>query len=208
MCEQGLSARSRLKDTRLGVAAALGSAAAAMCVQLVDASGNLAIHMPTRILLRSSSTHEPSDPPLEVICGLGMTRCGLGLKASTFPDAPQHDQSLPQSALRHLASLSRRASPGPRTVFRTEGWERTTPLHRGLDTSTLLWILSVCLALTGFPQAPQSRAPAGVPFTPPFPGEAGGVATHTPPFNLGTHCISHQRSDITPRILISLRSRW
>ena len=38
-----------------------------MCVQLVDASFNLAIHMPTRILLRSSSTHEPSDPPLEVV---------------------------------------------------------------------------------------------------------------------------------------------
>ena len=54
-------------DTRLGVATTLGSAVAAMCVQLVDASGNLAIHMPTRILLRSSSTHEPSDPPLEVV---------------------------------------------------------------------------------------------------------------------------------------------
>ena len=67
VCEQGLAAHSRLTDTRLGVATALGSAVAAMCVQLVDASGNLAIHMPTRILLRSSSTHEPSDPPLEVI---------------------------------------------------------------------------------------------------------------------------------------------
>ena len=54
-------------DTRLGVATTLGSAVAAMCVQLVDASGNLAIHMTTRILLRSSSTHEPSDPPLEVV---------------------------------------------------------------------------------------------------------------------------------------------
>ena len=54
-------------DTRLGVATTLGSEVTAMCVQLVDASGNLAIHMPTRILLRSSSTHEPSDPPLEVV---------------------------------------------------------------------------------------------------------------------------------------------
>ena len=54
-------------DTRLGVASTLGSIDAAMCVQLVDASDNLAIHMLTRILLRSSSTHEPSDPPLEVI---------------------------------------------------------------------------------------------------------------------------------------------
>ena len=34
----------------------LGSAVAAMCVQLVDASDYFAIHMPTRILLRSSST--------------------------------------------------------------------------------------------------------------------------------------------------------
>ena len=55
-------------DTRLGVATTLASEVAAMCVQLADASGNLAIHMPTRILLRSSSTHEPSDPPLEVVC--------------------------------------------------------------------------------------------------------------------------------------------
>ena len=54
-------------DARLGVAITLGSAVAAMCVQLVDASGNLAIDMPTRILLRLSSTHEPSDPPLEVV---------------------------------------------------------------------------------------------------------------------------------------------
>lgn len=54
-------------DTRQGVATTLGSVIAAMCVQLVDASDNLAIHMLTRILLRSSSTHEPSDPPLEVV---------------------------------------------------------------------------------------------------------------------------------------------
>lgn len=57
-------------DTRLGVATTRGSAVAAMCVQLVDASDNLAIHMATRILLRSSSTHEPSDQPLEVIFDL------------------------------------------------------------------------------------------------------------------------------------------
>lgn len=56
-------------DTRLGVATTQGSAVAAMCVQLVDASDNLAIHMLTRILLRSSSTHEPSDPLLEVVFG-------------------------------------------------------------------------------------------------------------------------------------------
>ena len=38
-----------------------------MCVRLVDVSGILAIHIPTRSLLRSSSTHEPSDPPLRVV---------------------------------------------------------------------------------------------------------------------------------------------
>lgn len=43
------------------------AAAAAICVQLVDVSGILAIHIPTRSLLRSSSTHEPSDPPLRVV---------------------------------------------------------------------------------------------------------------------------------------------
>lgn len=49
------------------MAAAHESAAAAMCVRLVDVSGILAIHIPTRSLLRSSSTHEPSDPPLRVV---------------------------------------------------------------------------------------------------------------------------------------------
>ena len=49
---------------------------AAMCVQLVDASDNLAIHMTARILLRSSSTHEPSDPPLGVVLLLfGAGKC-------------------------------------------------------------------------------------------------------------------------------------
>lgn len=38
-----------VQDTRLGVATTLGSAVAAMCVQLVDASDNLAIHMLSRI---------------------------------------------------------------------------------------------------------------------------------------------------------------
>lgn len=58
-------------DTRLGVATTLARAFAAMCVQLVDASYNLAIHMLTRGWLRSSSTHEPSDPPLEVVFVFG-----------------------------------------------------------------------------------------------------------------------------------------
>lgn len=56
-----------MSDPRVGVTAAHESAAAAMCVRLVDVSGILAIHIPTRSLLRSSSTHEPSDPPLRVV---------------------------------------------------------------------------------------------------------------------------------------------
>lgn len=56
-----------ISDPRVGVTAAHESAAAAMCVRLVDVSGILAIHIPTRSLLRSSSTHEPSDPPLRVV---------------------------------------------------------------------------------------------------------------------------------------------
>ena len=56
-----------ISDPRVGVAATHESAAAAMCVRLVDVSGILAIHIPTRSLLRSSSTHEPSDPPLRVV---------------------------------------------------------------------------------------------------------------------------------------------
>lgn len=56
-----------ISDPRVGVTATHESAAAAMCVRLVDVSGILAIHIPTRSLLRSSSTHEPSDPPLRVV---------------------------------------------------------------------------------------------------------------------------------------------
>ena len=73
-----------ISDPRVGVAAAHESAAAAMCVRLVDVSGILAIHIPTRSLLRSSSTHEPSDPPLRVVLygitpGLFLSRLGSGL---------------------------------------------------------------------------------------------------------------------------------
>ena len=57
----------QFEDTRLGVATTPASAVAAMCVQLVDASFNLAIHMQSHVSLRSSSTHEPSDPPLVVV---------------------------------------------------------------------------------------------------------------------------------------------
>ena len=51
--------RQHIKDT-----------AAAICVRLVDVSETLAIHITTRSLLRSSSTHEPSDPPLRVVFDL------------------------------------------------------------------------------------------------------------------------------------------
>jgi hypothetical protein len=65
-----------ISDPRVGVTAAHESAAAAMCVRLVDVSGILAIHIPTRSLLRSSSTHEPSDPPLRVVlCLYWRRRC-------------------------------------------------------------------------------------------------------------------------------------
>lgn len=39
----------------------------AICVQRFDDSLNSAIHITYRILLRSSSMHEPRDPPLEVV---------------------------------------------------------------------------------------------------------------------------------------------
>ena len=73
-----------ISDPRVGVTATHESAAAAMCVRLVDVSGILAIHIPTRSLLRSSSTHEPSDPPLRVVLYI------LGLRRSvpTFNRLP------------------------------------------------------------------------------------------------------------------------
>ena len=79
-------------DTHLGVATTLGSAVTAMCVQLVGASGNLAIHMTTRILLRSSSTHEPSDPPLEVVSFL----------LASAPRRSKPTQPREQARARHL----------------------------------------------------------------------------------------------------------
>lgn len=46
---------------------AQAQARAAICVQPVDARVCPAIRKPTRISLRSSSTHEPSDPPPRVV---------------------------------------------------------------------------------------------------------------------------------------------
>ena len=115
-------------DTRLGVATTLGSAVAAMCVQLVDASGNLAIHMPTRILLRSSSTHEPSDPPLEVV----------SLQASPPTAASPHihvgkPQQAPPQAVKNIGVerflWHARRHPTPPPAL------RTTPKRGGLPAA-------------------------------------------------------------------------
>ena len=96
------------------MATALGSAVAAMCVQLVDASDLLAIHMLTRILLRSSSTHEPSDPPLEVVsfCKPFTVHQITGLKNGKKPAA---DKSAPR-ALIHGLILSRPVLNGHRRL--------------------------------------------------------------------------------------------
>jgi len=61
--------------------------ASAICVQRFDDSRKSAIHTTYRSLLRSSSMHEPRDPPLKVVCNLLVfalrvlhegTRCGFG----------------------------------------------------------------------------------------------------------------------------------
>ena len=45
----------------------------AICVQRFDDSLNSAIHITYRNWLRSSSMHEPRDPPLEVVIFINIT---------------------------------------------------------------------------------------------------------------------------------------
>ena len=52
-------------DARTGMPP--GIPGGAMCVQRLDDSLNSAIHITYRSLLRSSSMHEPRDPPLKVV---------------------------------------------------------------------------------------------------------------------------------------------
>ena len=52
-------------DAQTGVL--LGIPKSAICVQRFDDSQNSAIHITYRSLLRSSSMHEPRDPPLKVV---------------------------------------------------------------------------------------------------------------------------------------------
>ena len=47
-----------------------GIPGSAICVQKFDDSLNSAIHITYRNWLRSSSMHEPRDPPLKVVIGL------------------------------------------------------------------------------------------------------------------------------------------
>jgi hypothetical protein len=50
----------------------------ATCVQRFDDSLNSAIHITYRSLLRSSSMHEPRDPPLKVVVKFSGTKAKIG----------------------------------------------------------------------------------------------------------------------------------
>ena len=56
-----------LKWQTLGQTCSRGDPGGAICVQRLDDSLNSAIHTRYRSLLRSSSMHEPRDPPSEVV---------------------------------------------------------------------------------------------------------------------------------------------
>ena len=58
---------SSLKWQTLGQTCSRGDPGSAICVQRLDDALNSAIHTRYRSLLRSSSMHEPRDPPLEVV---------------------------------------------------------------------------------------------------------------------------------------------
>ena len=66
-----LSSRKRddslLEWQTLGQTCSRGDPGSAICVQRLDDSLNSAIHTRYRSLLRSSSMHEPRDPPSEVV---------------------------------------------------------------------------------------------------------------------------------------------
>ena len=59
-------------DTEIGMLVA--EANSAICVQNFDDSLNSAIHITYRNWLRSSSMHEPRDPPLAVVTHLAKSR--------------------------------------------------------------------------------------------------------------------------------------
>ena len=60
-----------LKDAQTDML--LGEPRSAICVQRFDDSLSSAIHTTYRSWLRSSSMHEPRDPPLEVVSYIGVT---------------------------------------------------------------------------------------------------------------------------------------
>ena len=64
-----LSSRGRqhFRWQTLGQTCSRGDPGSAICVQRLDDSLNSAIHTRYRSLLRSSSMHEPRDPPSEVV---------------------------------------------------------------------------------------------------------------------------------------------
>ena len=59
--------RQRVCWQTLGQTCSRGDPGSAICVQRLDDSLNSAIHTRYRSLLRSSSMHEPRDPPSEVV---------------------------------------------------------------------------------------------------------------------------------------------
>ena len=61
-----------------------GIAKSAICVQRFDDSLNSAIHTTYRSWLRSSSMHEPKDPPLKVMCRLLLSHCNFSEAKLTF----------------------------------------------------------------------------------------------------------------------------
>ena len=78
----------------------------AICVQRLDDSRNSAIHTTYRSLLRSSSTHEPRGPPLEVV---SLLRCLLDNK-----DQPKPMRSTSSSTKKSFKNRGPAASRGGR----------------------------------------------------------------------------------------------
>ena len=76
----------------------------AICVQRFDDSLNSAIHITYRNWLRSSSMHEPRDPPLEVVCLFVMSLIGTKVCWVNWQEGPNSAEALSRYPL-HLVTI-------------------------------------------------------------------------------------------------------
>ena len=127
---------------------AAGSTDGAICVQRLDDSLNSAIHTTYRSSRRSSSTHEPRGPPLEVIC--------VSPSPTLLPRAPTHDHATKnQRAVRFHKPTPQHTGRGARRTDRRSA----RPTHGNRRTSDFNGLLPLPAQPNPFPAAPATGNP-------------------------------------------------